>query len=217
MVERFGTKGPERETLNIDPGFPVGRCWYLAEDAHRLVQVQQDRLILNWRRLDTDTEYPSYTTLREDFRRELDVLLAFIAEHNLGAFEPAQCELVYVNHLLAGRGWAARSELANVLAPWSGRTSAPYLPDLEDVRLSWQYRFEEAERPLGRLHVNLQSAVRTTDRLPLFALTLTGRGAPVGTGVEGVLGFTDRAHAWIVHGFTAITTERMHTLWERQE
>jgi uncharacterized protein (TIGR04255 family) len=216
VVELFGPEGLGRASLRIESEFPVGRCWYLAADGHRLVQVQPDRLILNWRKLDTDTEYPSYNALRNDFMRELGVLLAFIAEYDLGEFQPVQCELIYFNHLFAGQGWNARSDLANVLAPWSGRTTEAYLPDLEDARLAWQYRFVEQERPLGRLHVSLQSAFRTADGLPLFVLELTGRGAPIGKGVDGVLAFTDRAHEWIVNGFTAITTEHMHTIWERQ-
>lgn len=215
VVELFG-KGPGRVQLNVESSFPLGRCWYQTEDGLRLIQVQPDRFVLNWRKLDTETEYPSYDVLRGEFERELSILLAFVDDHHLGQFVPTQCELIYVNHLTAGEEGFTGSAAANVLAPWSGNTTGPYLPDLEGMQLAWQYRLEEREEPLGRLHVHFQSALRKSDQLPLFVLQLTGRGAPVGEGVEGVLAFTDRAHEWIVRGFTAITTDRMHTIWRRQ-
>jgi len=40
-----------------------------------------------------------------------------------------------VNHLPAGQGWDGKSELSNVLAPWSGHVTEPGLPDVEDVQL----------------------------------------------------------------------------------
>ena len=155
--------------------------------------------------------------LRATFDEELDVFLTFARENGLGEFQPTQCELTYINHLLADRGWASPTELSNVLAPWSGRNSEPYLPAVEDIRFAWQYRFEERGSPLGRLYVQLQSGIRSTDRAPVLAVTLTARGAPSETAVGGVLSSLDRMHEWIVRGFTAITTDQMHEIWERQK
>jgi uncharacterized protein (TIGR04255 family) len=217
VVELFGTQGAQRASLEIESGFPLARGWYLSEDGLRLVQLQRDRFILNWRKLDTDASYPSYDALRELFERELSVFLDFASEMQLGDFEPTQCELTYVNHIFAGQQWKTLGDLSDVVSVWSGRTADASLPDPEDVRLAWQYRFDERGKPLGRLHVKVQSAFRTSDRLPVIVLQLLGRGAPVGSGVEGVLAFADRAHEWIVRGFTALTTERMHAVWERQQ
>lgn len=146
----------------------------------------------------------------------MNTLIAFITDEHLGQFQPVQCEMTYVNHLPVDEGWTARKDLPNVIVPWSGSTTGTYLPDVEDARLAWQYRFDEGGKPLGRLYVEVQSAIRAKDRLQLYILQLIGRGAPMGLGVDGVVAFTDRAHEWIVNGFTAITTERMHTIWERQ-
>jgi uncharacterized protein (TIGR04255 family) len=213
VMELFGAQGPRRASLTVESTFPIGRCWYLSEDRHQLIQLQPDRLILNWRKLDTDTEYPRYDTLRGRFERELSVFASFISDQKLGELDPTQCELTYVNHMPAGIGWDVRNDLPNLLTPWSGETTQKYLPPIEDARLSWQYLLEDRGAALGRLYVNLQSA--TSDDVPVFVLQLTGRGAPIGPGVDGVLAFTDRAHEWIVNGFTAITTQHMHKLWKR--
>jgi uncharacterized protein (TIGR04255 family) len=187
----------------------------LSDDKLRLIQVQPDRFVLNWRKLDTDTKYPRYENLKKAFQSELALFLGFVAEQELGGFEPTQCELTYVNHLAAGQGWQDLRDLAKVIAPWSGVTTEAYLPDIEDVGFAWQHRFDDDGSPIGRLHVQLQSAFRVSDGARLLNLQLLGRGAPLGDGLDGVLAFTDRAHEWIVRGFTAITTEHMHEVWER--
>lgn len=216
IVELFEGSGSQRATLTFDAGFPVGRCWYLTDDNLRLIQVQPDRFILNWRKLDTDIEYPSYDTLRDEFSEELGLLEAFIRDNELGDFQPTQCEVTYVNHIPQGQGWQRRADLSNVLTTWTGATSEGSLPEAEDARLAWQYRLGESS-PLGRLHVQLQSATRKRDGIPIFALQLTARGTPTNEGIRGVLEFNDLAHEWIVRGFTAITTAQMHELWERYQ
>lgn len=216
VVELFGAKGAQPASLSFESGFPIGRCWYLSEDGLRLIQVQPDRFVVNWRKLETKAEYPSYDVLKGSFLDELTFFLSFVRENQLGDFEPTQCELTYVNHVPAGRDWSTPGDLANVLALWSGRTSEPFLPVPEEIRLAWQYRFEENGTPLGRLHVHVQSASRKSDQSPLLVLQLTGRGSPLGQDVEGVMRFLDKSHEWIVRGFTALTTDRMHKVWERR-
>jgi len=194
---------------------PAGRCWFLSEDELQLIQVQPDRFVMNWRKLETDAVYPRYTSLRERFLRELEDFLDFIKDEELGEFHPLQCEVTYVNHIFQGSGWETRADLPKVLTVWSGDTSDDSLPPIEEARLHWQYRMEEGDAPVGRLHIQLQPAVRTLDRMPLLSLTLIGRGPPPPDGIPGVLAFADRAHEWIVRGFTSITTPLMHKIWER--
>ncbi len=214
-IEIFGQREPQPSAISIESNFPIGRCWYLSEDGLRLVQLQPDRFVLNWRKLDTETAYPSYDALRAVFDEELGAFLQFLAQHDIGEFEPRQCELTYVNHIV-DEGWRYASDLPNVLTTWSGKGSSGYLPGVEDVRLAWSYRFEEGGTPLGRLHVAVSSAMRSSDRKPLVVVQLVGRGAPIGGGKEGALMFADRAHEWIVRGFTDITTQRMHAIWGRE-
>lgn len=216
-VELFGVRGIQHAALSIETGLPTGRCWFLSEDKLRLIQIQPDRFVVNWRKLETDVDYPSYEVLRGTFQEELDLFLEFVNDQDLGEFDPVQCELTYINHLPEGRGWRTPSDLPNVLAPWSGKCSDTYLPEIEDARFSWQYRFDEQERPIGRLHVALQSGIRQSDGVSVLVLTLAGRGAPAGgEGAGGVLRSLDQVHEWIVRGFTALTTDHMHKIWERQ-
>jgi uncharacterized protein (TIGR04255 family) len=217
VVELFGKRRARIDEVRVESAFPVGRCWYRSKDRGRLIQVQPDRFVLNWQKVDDETRYPSYEALRGEFESELGVFLAFVAENGLGEFEPTQCELIYVNHLVSGHEWTRPQDLTNVLVPLAERVPGDSaLPEVEDVRLAWQYRFEADEVPLGRLHVLLNSGEREKDGYPVFVMQLIGRGAPRSPGVPGVLEFTDTAHQWITESFAAITTERMHHLWERE-
>ena len=217
-IELFGVRGAQIAKVTVaDAEFPVGRYWYLSEDGHRLIQVQPDKFVLNWRKLDEHTEYPRYESLKTDFIEELQTFLAFVAESELGEFEPTQAELTYVNHLGIDDEQELGGHVSRFIAAWSMQTSDDYLPDVEDLKLAWQYKFEEAQKPIGRLHVKVQTARRATDQRRLLTLQLTGRGSPLGPGVDGVLALTDKAHEWIVRGFTSLTTAQMHALWERQQ
>ena len=66
----------------------------------------------------------------------------------------------------------------------------------------------EAGEPIGRLHVDLQPAVRTSDNRPMYVLHLTARGQ-VSDGLE----FFDIGRDWIVQTFKRLTSSSMHDVW----
>ena len=39
------------------------RLWLMNEEESRLLQLQQDRLVVNWRKLPSDTPYPHYQSI----------------------------------------------------------------------------------------------------------------------------------------------------------
>ncbi|MGH8591471.1 MAG: TIGR04255 family protein, partial [Gammaproteobacteria bacterium] len=51
---------PARLGFTVETTFPMPRVWFLSAEGTRLVQVQRDYFILNWRKLDTDAVYPRY-------------------------------------------------------------------------------------------------------------------------------------------------------------
>src|SRR3954469_22670112 len=58
MVEPTGLLNPPQIELQFGPMPVFGRTWLLTTDGHHLVQIQSDRLVFNWRRLNADVEYP---------------------------------------------------------------------------------------------------------------------------------------------------------------
>jgi uncharacterized protein (TIGR04255 family) len=217
IKEAFGLPSATRVSVQFLETIPVPRAWFLNDNATRLVQVQQDRFVVNWRKLETGEVYPRFPELRGTLVDLFARFEAYLAREKLPPVVPDQVELTYVNHIPAGESGRPRTELQRILRLWTGAAERGVLPVPEDVGLHVRFLLNgPTGEPAGRLHVTLESRFFVRTGAPLYALTLIGRGAPEGEGLAGALTFLDRAHEWIVEGFTSITTPEMHRVWERQ-
>lgn len=180
------------------------RCWFLTRGGQQLVQLQQDRLILNWRRIELNDVYPRYERLRPELERVANELLLFLEQEGLGSVVPNQCEVSYINHIETAE-WSQRGELHRVLSFWQ-QIGATGLPDPEDAIAALRFVIEEGGIKLGRLHVSLKSAARRSDGKPVLVLEFTARGKPLSSDLKGALQFMDRGRDWIHKAFQALTS-----------
>ncbi len=209
------TVAPPRMGIRMAGTFPMPRLWFLTEDGQRLVQVQRDHFIVNWRKLDTGAAYPHYPFLRAMLIEEIDVFQQFLADEKLAPIRAVQTELTYVNHIEARESDGSRKSLSRIVRIWADNAVGK-LPDFEEAAVQAHYIMRDGEKPVGRLHVTIEPQRYVKDNAPLYALTLVARGAPSTSDVDGAIAFLDRGHETIVEGFTAITTDEMHKTWERQ-
>ncbi|MGD0619184.1 MAG: TIGR04255 family protein [Bryobacteraceae bacterium] len=201
----------------FDDAPPPPRVWFLNEAHNELIQVQRDRIVVNWRAGAQSEPYPRYPHILGRFRSALNSLIEFAASEQIGDVLPEQCEVTYVNHMRDGIGWETHGDLDHVVTTWQNRYSDEYLGAPEDVGFKVRYRMtDESGRALGRLHVVLQPAYRSADGRPIFVMNMIARGKPTPANLEGVFQLFDLEHEWIVRGFTSITTTRMHELWRRR-
>jgi uncharacterized protein (TIGR04255 family) len=221
VFEQFGAEGVPRVGVRIqtfDDAPPLPRVWFLNAAKDELVQIQRDRVIVNWRQGAQSEPYPRYRSIIRRFRSALGVLTAFAASQKLGAVVPTQCEITYINHIPAGEGWSVHSDVGRVITPWENRFSDSYLTQPEDVSFTARFLMvDENSVPLGRLHASVEPAYRTEDKRPILVANLTARGAPASSGIEDVFKLFDRQHEWIVRGFAGITTKHMHQVWRRKD
>jgi len=218
VIERFGITGSADANVRLEmmKSPPVPRVWFLNISGTELIQVQQDRFIHNWRRAETDEGYPHYEHVRTTFEENWRIFESFCDEEGLDTPSPNQCEVTYVNHIIAGKGWEWHGDLGNVLTLFSPTYSEPFLPRAEGARFACRYVIpNEGGKPVGRLHVSVDSAYRRSDSRAILVLNMVARGRPVGNGLGGVLRFMDLGHEWIVRGFASITTKQMHKIWGR--
>jgi uncharacterized protein (TIGR04255 family) len=203
----------QRQTPTVELATnPDIRCWFVDQE-HRLVQIQNSRLIYNWRKASADAVYPHYSdSVRPGFESAWRNFVDFLASEKLPAPEVKQCEVTYVNHLDVGKGWASLDELSNVVALWRDRTDRAFLPELESVGLNVSYAMPERQ---GRLRINLVPVVRHEDGQEALQLTLTARGRPKTSATLDILGWLDIGREWVVRGFTEFTSETMHSIWKR--
>ena len=203
------------EVLDVPP---VPRVWFLDESGARLIQVQQDRFIHNWRKVGDGQAYPRYEQIRQTFAEELEVFRGFLDREGLGPLCPNQCEVTYLNHIEPGECWQNSGQLQGAVTIWMSPPDNDFLPEPEDARLGVRYIIPGPDgAPIGRLHASLEPALRRSDGAPIMVMNLTARGRPSGEGVEGALQFIDTAREWIVRGFTSLTTPCQHRVWGRQD
>lgn len=198
----------ERLQFQIGGKAPVSRCWFVSEDDSRLIQIQADRFVFNWRK--RSAEYPRYEYVRQQFDKFLAVFRAFVDDHELGEIHPNQCEVSYVNRIDG-----TSPDLARVSPLWAGHHTTDFLGEPQSIRTATSYKIqtEGEDEPEGRLHVTQRYDIEPD---PHILLTMVARGAPRPATWEGVSNFLDLGHDWIVHGFLAVTTLEMQDSWGRK-
>ena len=192
---------------------PDVRCWFLDKTQNRLIQIQNDRFIHNWRRIKGDEPYPHYPALRQALEKEWRRFCEFLAREKLGEPQVNQCEVTYINHIEYDKGWKDYSELSNVITAWAPPAGASFLPPPERVNMEVHYRIRDN---LGRLHVSLTPVIRARDGKEVLQLMLLARGAPASTSVEDVFRWLDIGREWVVRGFADFTTQAMQKMWGRK-
>ena len=211
VIETPDLAGPQPARLRLIGTPLLPRCWFLNDSESELLQVQDDKFIRNWRKTQDAAEYPRYETIREGFKADLISLSEFISREKLGSFRPSQCEITYVNHIQIGH--SAIDEAFRMWRPTEGE----FLPRPEDVRVALRYPIKDDSGAfLGRLNVDLQPAFLNVDQSPILVLSLTARGRPDGSGLNGVFQFLDRGREWIVRGFAEVTVPEIQArVWKR--
>jgi uncharacterized protein (TIGR04255 family) len=199
------------------PMFPMPRLWFLNEDGTRLVQVQRDHFIVNWRKLDTQTEYPRYHSIRDTLVEEFSRFQKFLHQQDLALTAIVQTELTYVNHIDARQPNGSRKPLSQIVRIWTGENPSGKLPQFEEASFHARYVMRDGDDPVGRLHINLEPQLYVRDNAPVYALTLIARSAPPSPDLDGALASLERSHGAIVEGFTEITTDEMHKVWGRTQ
>ncbi len=214
--EKFEPPSPTQVEVMIDEKPPLPRLWFLNHTKTELIQVQPNRFIHNWRKMEGLEPYPHYEPIREKFRGEAATLETFLRDEGLGVLAVNQCEVTYVNHIEPAGVWERPGCLEKVFRMWSGLPYTEFLPNPEDAGLHMRFvMLNETGKRVGRLHAVVQPAWKKTDNSPIMALNLTARGAPIGEGIDAAFTFFDLARRWIVKGFADLTTPEMHRVWEK--
>jgi len=188
---------------------PLPRTWLLTANENGIVQIQKDRLLHNWKRVEPGEEYPHYEKVIQEFRDCLAQFEAFLNERSIGAVEPLQYELTYVNHVPQGDGWEEIGDVGNIFPDFAWRnTGDRFLPQPDTI--NWRTSFAMPQQS-GRLHCVIRHTKRTSDKMPIFMLEMTARGMASEPSKEAMWSWFDLAHEWIVRGFAEITHESIRT------
>ena len=195
---------PDHTELHETP-----RLWLQNESGNHVLQLQQDRIAVNWSKSEADDDYPRYETIRDFLLEAWRRLEAKLADLGLTLPPPWMCQVMYVNELGANHGWNSSADTVRLIAPWAGSMSDDFLPVDRHEGLLLHFHIPEHQ---GWMNID----GRTADiGNRILVLTLASQGWPASPDLDGVLGFMDLAHEWIVKGFTSVTTPEAHQEWGR--
>lgn len=201
--------GPPVVQFVVGPALQT-RIWFLSEDQSSLVQLQHDRLTVNWRQI-AGAAYPRYPAVRAAFEERSQDLAHFVAARGLGQLSITQAEVTYINAIEAAP--EQMGDLGRVLRHWQAPTVRLGQP--EQARIVVVFNVVNMGRPPVRMYATVDPARRPDGSTALF-LTLTVRGAPAGDDLAEALEFIDQAHAQVVQSFAELTPETMHAQWGRR-
>lgn len=216
VVERFDKNYKPSAQLSVSTVPPIARCCFLSKDGSESIQIQPDRFIRTWQKVNPNDEYPRYSHIREQFEKNLNKFSLFLVEESMGEFRANQCDLTYVNMITSNEIWSDHSQLEKVLTLWNPVYSEKKLLETESVRINTQHVLTDDDgNPEGRMYISAEPMVQVDDNKPSILLRLSVRGAPRQQSCENVLMFLDKAHKLIVNGFVSVTTDQMHKYWRR--
>jgi uncharacterized protein (TIGR04255 family) len=212
IVEPLETEFVELPMPVVLPRPPQPRMWFLSESGTSLVQVQQDRFHVNWRKLESEEDYPRYPHVKERFFKAWREFCRFLADEHLTTPEIDQCELTYVNFIPRGEGWNDVRDLEKVFTTFVWNTKEEFLPPPENVGWSMQFRMPDRS---GRLHTDVHRVLTMPRKREAIRFALTARGCPAEKEEEHLEQWFDVSRKWIVRGFCDLTGRLTDELWRR--
>jgi uncharacterized protein (TIGR04255 family) len=187
------------------------RFWFLSPNKEDLIQLQQDRLLHNWRKVgDQTNEYPRFERMIVKFENELRVLEEYFSRLAPQKLDINQCEISYINHILS-----TDPSVPIYVKDWLRFLDFGSEDQPDDFSASFRRTIRAVDgKPQGRLITEAATGVNQAGR-QIIALTLTARGTPAGTDISAALDFLKSGRALIVTTFANITTDSAHRKWER--
>jgi uncharacterized protein (TIGR04255 family) len=217
VIERLGVPQAPRPQLQLSEASETPRIWFVDESDRELIQIQNNRFIRNWKKTDpfNKHKYPRYESyIRPKFQEDLTEFCRFLSDEALGELKPNQCEITYINHILAGQGWHQHSDFGLVFRIWDEKFNQGLGLEIENIDLGFKTLLRDQNGEfIGRLHIIIKPGFHRNGNVPLFSLELTARGRPFQENIEGILAFLDFGRSYIVKTFESITTQKMHEIW----
>lgn len=194
--------------LEFMRGAPTPRFQISSNDQQYLLQIQKDRLILNWRKLTNLSgkhEYPRFDAISKRLHQEWGNLTNYIDQNSLGKAQINQVEFTYINHIDARLG-----KLSDI---FNGVFNETHLPDnvsFESITHKLQHTIMYEGSKIGRLYTSIETAVRNSDNENIYVLSFIARVHPLSQ-LDDTLNLL---RCTINEAFRNITTEAMHKLWK---
>ena len=188
---------------------PMVRCWFHDDNDQWLLQVQNSRVISNWRKRN-NSDYPSYKLFRDRFVENFELFNDFVNEKEFSEPHFFQAEVSYINRIEAETDLSQLPELFPVFA---GFPAEGFLPVPQSGGFNFVYSMPD-ER--GRLFIKIDRMLDLETNKEFLQFTVTAKTLIASNTKEAAFEALDFSHEWVVRGFTDFTSAKMHEDWERK-
>ena len=142
-------------TLNQETTPPFPRIWFLHETSEKIIQIQRDRFIFNWRAFKPESQYPGLDSIVNDFEKHFRCFEDFMMTQG-EPIKQLQYELTYLDHIPRGAGWKNLGDLGLILDLLIAKGGEDHFLDgAEDV--DWRTSFQLSTD--ARLSVTIRNRI----------------------------------------------------------
>ncbi|MEI2693878.1 MAG: TIGR04255 family protein [Saprospiraceae bacterium] len=192
IIEKINEKNENYLTQNI-----LSRKFFLTQDQTKLIQIQPNRLLLNWRKNTENTEYPHFNNVLNEFLNIYTKINQIMQIDNY----LNQLEVTYVDHIILEDFDKVDFNLTGILSVYNfSRTVKNF-----EGQISF---------PIGSINgniiLNIKNAIRNSDQKKLFVVETTCRGFNQAYSIQK---WFDLAHNELVSFFEEILTPLTKSKW----
>ena len=211
-IERFGpvkaTEFPKFELMDVPP---VPRYLFVSADGTEVVQIQQDRFTVNWRKRNLTDVYPRFEALAAFFQTQVATFERFVTQNHLGQIKATQAEVTYVNRIEPA---LESRKLGMILSVFSGVFTDNFLQEPEEAYSSFRFPMMTESGRVGSLYVEVRPEI-PGEKNGTLKMVLLARGRPQAPTSASASDFFMLARKYIVSGFASITSKEAHATWGR--
>ena len=206
---------PQQEfQLRMQTGPALPRTWLVNSDGNRIVQIQRDRFLHNWRKMSDKDDYPRFDAVEEDFLRYWEVFKDFLKQEKIGSPQIDQYEVTYVNYVTKDNGWKKMDDLFKIFTLLQWKTRSGFLREPESFH--WSATFPLPDKK-GRLYVDMAPVFVKPENERVLRLVLNARGKQKSDNSDSDMKeWFDVGHEQIVKGFADLVTEVTDSWWGKK-
>lgn len=215
VPERF-TAGIEKRPhrgIQIRPAPTGTRLQLIDSSQSRMIQIQDNRLVFNWRKIG-NAEYPRWAVILDEYTRIFKEFEKFLSRHGFTELRVNQWEVTYLNHLIKGAEWNSPNDWNEIVPGLVGNTGVS--GDLMQTEsLAHRYKFLSTKAQ-ARLHVELVHGFVQDDAEndnEALILKFVARGPAEPSVTPSLADGFNHGHEMIVTAFDALTSAKAHKFW----
>lgn len=174
------------------------RHFFINKDNDKLIQLQKNRFLFNWRKTENMDNYPHFNNVYKDF----DILFGMLENKLNKALDIKQLEVTYYDHIYLESFELKNYDLSKIFSFWNSSEQ------FNQINLSYSIFKEEIN---GNLNIDIKSANRKDDNKKLIVLNSTCRGMFLNN--QSFKEWFDVSHNILLEYFFTNITEKAKTIW----